>query len=108
MARSKSTLFPHKHQKLAILGHALAHPARVAMVTKLVNADALSYPELIKNIPLSRTTLNQHLRLLERHEIIGPAVLDNGLVGFQLKATVFFDYLSAMNSFVERRGPLAA
>jgi ArsR family transcriptional regulator len=56
---------------------ALAHPARLAIVRALMQANRCSCGDIVRNLPLAQSTVSQHLKVLceaglIRGEIEGP------------------------------------
>jgi len=65
MAYSKTELFSSDLQSLAGLYKALSHPARLAILKYLSDAKVCITGDIADELPLSRTTVNQHLRELK-------------------------------------------
>jgi ArsR family transcriptional regulator, arsenate/arsenite/antimonite-responsive transcriptional repressor len=65
MAYSKQDLFSPELQKCAELFKALAHPARLAILKYLAEAKTCITGDLADELPLGRTTVNQHLNELK-------------------------------------------
>ena len=65
MAYSKQELFSQELQECAELFKALAHPARLAILQYLATAKTCITGDLADELPLGRTTVNQHLKELK-------------------------------------------
>ncbi len=65
MAYSKQELFSKQLQDCAELYKALGHPARLAILKYLVEAKTCITGDLAEELPLGRTTVNQHLKELK-------------------------------------------
>jgi predicted transcriptional regulator len=65
MAYTKSELFSPELQNCSILFKALAHPARLAILKYLAVTKTCITGELADELPLGRTTVNQHLKELK-------------------------------------------
>ena len=65
MAFSKTELFSADLQKFAEFYKALAHPARLAILKYLADTKTCITGDIADELPLSRTTVNQHLRELK-------------------------------------------
>jgi predicted transcriptional regulator len=65
MAFTKSELFSPELQNCSILFKALAHPARLAILKYLAETKTCITGDLADEIPLGRTTVNQHLKELK-------------------------------------------
>jgi len=49
---------------------ALAHPARLAIVRALMQAERCSCSEIVRSLPLAQSTVSQHLKVLREAGII--------------------------------------
>ena len=65
MAYSKTELFSTELQECSELYKALAHPARLAILKYLAEIRSCITGDLADELPLSRTTVNQHLKELK-------------------------------------------
>jgi ArsR family transcriptional regulator, arsenate/arsenite/antimonite-responsive transcriptional repressor len=65
MAYAKIELFTTEFQKSSELFKALAHPARLAILKYLANTKTCITGDIADELPLSRTTVNQHLKELK-------------------------------------------
>lgn len=79
MAYSKSNQFTNKEQEVAQLAKALGHPARIAILKILAKYGSGLCGEIVAELPLSQSTVSQHLKELKTVGLIqgkqdGPAV----------------------------------
>ena len=79
MAFHKRAQFTPEEQRLAVIAKALGHPARVAIVRLLAQRRACVCGELVLELPLSQSTVSQHLKELKaaglvQGEVDGPRV----------------------------------
>ena len=65
MAYSKTELFSTEFQKRSELFKVLGHPARLAILKYLADTKTCITGEIADELPLSRTTVNQHLKELK-------------------------------------------
>ena len=65
MNQHKSTLFGADEQALAAIAKALGHPARVVIVRLLAARTVCTCGELVVELPLSQSTVSQHLKELK-------------------------------------------
>lgn len=65
MATAKSELFDTELQQCAELFKALAHPARLAILKYLADTKTCITGDISEELPLGRTTVNQHLAELK-------------------------------------------
>jgi ArsR family transcriptional regulator len=68
-----------RDRELARLAKALGHPARVAIVRKLLACGECVCGAIVDDLPLSQATVSQHLKVLKeagvvRGEVDGPRV----------------------------------
>ena len=96
MAVNKKNEFQGQEVKLAQIAKALSHPARISIVKFLaVNGKSLC-GEIVKELPLSQSTISQHLKELKSASIIkgvndGPRV-EYSIENDQLRlCKIFFD-----------------
>ncbi len=67
---TKVELFEKELQDTAALFKVLAHPARLAILRYLAEAKVCISGDISEELPLSRTTVNQHLKELKALELI--------------------------------------
>lgn len=70
MATSKSELFEEELIKNAVFFKALGHPARLAILKYLAGIRTCFCGDISNELPLSRTTVNQHLKELKKVGLI--------------------------------------
>jgi len=66
MVQSKTELFDIELQKNAELFKAMSHPARLAILKYLAETRTCITGDITEELPLSRTTVNQHLKELKK------------------------------------------
>jgi DNA-binding transcriptional ArsR family regulator len=62
----KTELFNQQDQELALMAKALSHPARIAILDFLAQSSCCISGDISNEIPLSRTTVSQHLTELKK------------------------------------------
>ncbi|MDZ7739699.1 MAG: metalloregulator ArsR/SmtB family transcription factor [Bacteroidales bacterium] len=65
MAQSKTALFDKELVEMAVLFKALAHPARLRILQFLAETPTCITGDISDELPLGRTTVNQHLKELK-------------------------------------------
>lgn len=70
MGLTKSEIFTDQQNRIADLAKAFAHPARVAILQLLIQKKACVCGDLVEELPLSQSTVSQHLKELKRIGII--------------------------------------
>lgn len=79
MGLTKSEEFTKIQNDLAALGKALGHPARIAIIQFLIRRKACVCGDIVDELPLSQSTVSQHLAELKKVGLIkgdieGPSV----------------------------------
>jgi len=79
MATSKANLFSENEVLLAEISKALSHPARIKILQILTDMNVCMCGDIVELMPLSQSTVSQHLKELKRvgliqGEIEGPKV----------------------------------
>jgi DNA-binding transcriptional ArsR family regulator len=70
MGATKSYEFSVKDNKIAKIAKALAHPARIAILNLLAKRSACICGDIVDEIPLSQSTVSQHLKELKAAGLI--------------------------------------
>ena len=70
MGVSKKNLFTAQQNRLAELAKAIAHPARIAIIQHLITIKACVCGDIVEQVPLSQSTISQHLKALKEAGII--------------------------------------
>ena len=70
MTYAKTAAFTANQQQLARVAKALAHPARVAIIQLLASKQTCISGDIAAELPLSRTTVSQHLQELKALDLI--------------------------------------
>ncbi len=79
MGLTKTQLFKKRQNRLAILAKAFDHPARIAILEYLLSNQTCICNDLVNVLPLSQSTITQHLKELKqigiiKGEVEGPKV----------------------------------
>ncbi|MBI5726588.1 MAG: winged helix-turn-helix transcriptional regulator [Ignavibacteriales bacterium] len=79
MAKAKTDEFTAEEIWLADVAKSLSHPARIAILKLLTQLDNCMVGSIVEQLPLSQSTVSQHLKELKRvglieGEIDGPRV----------------------------------
>ncbi len=70
MGISKSDEFTVRDNRIAKYAKALAHPARVAILNLLIKRQACVCGDIVDELPLSQSTVSQHLKELKEAGLI--------------------------------------
>jgi DNA-binding transcriptional ArsR family regulator len=79
MGATKSEEFTKAQNELASIAKALAHPARIAILQFLIKTKACVCGDIVDELPLSQSTVSQHLSELKKAGLIkgdidGPSI----------------------------------
>lgn len=66
MGISKSEYFSKKENELADAFKALAHPARIAIISYLLKRNSCVCGDIVNELPLAQPTVSQHLKELKQ------------------------------------------
>ncbi len=70
MGATKTNLFTKEQNRIAELAKALAHPARIAILQYLLKTEGCICGDIVDKVPLSQSTVSQHLKELKKANII--------------------------------------
>ncbi len=70
MGLTKTEDFTIRDNKIAKYAKALAHPARVAILQLLIKKQACICGDIVNELPLSQSTVSQHLKELKEAGLI--------------------------------------
>ncbi|MGB3850185.1 MAG: metalloregulator ArsR/SmtB family transcription factor [Tunicatimonas sp.] len=70
MGATKTIVFTDQQNQLADYAKALAHPARVAILQFLIQRNACVCGDIVDELPLSQSTVSQHLKELKRIGVV--------------------------------------
>jgi DNA-binding transcriptional ArsR family regulator len=70
MGTTKTEEFTSKENKIAKYAKAFAHPARVSILKLLIQKNACVCGDIVDELPLSQSTVSQHLKELKEAGII--------------------------------------
>jgi DNA-binding transcriptional ArsR family regulator len=70
MGTAKTEEFTVKQNKIARYMKALGHPARVAILELLIKKQACICGDIVDELPLSQSTVSQHLRELKEAGLV--------------------------------------
>ena len=70
MGTTKTEEFSIRDNRIANFAKALAHPARIAILRLLIKKDACVCGDIVDELPLSQSTVSQHLKELKEVGII--------------------------------------
>ena len=101
MAYTKVAEFDVTEQELAKFAKALSHPARVAIVNLLFKKGLCICGDIVEELPLSQSTVSQHLKELKNAGIIYGEI-DGPRVCYCIDEEVWKKLESSFNAFLNR------
>ncbi|CAN5324888.1 metalloregulator ArsR/SmtB family transcription factor [soil metagenome] len=72
--QDKREEFGKRKQQLALFAKALSHPARIAILRQLGKDQRCTCGDLVKQLPLSQSTVSQHLHELKESRLISMVI----------------------------------
>ncbi len=75
MAVHKKEEFGKKKQRVAMYARAFSHPARISILKILAKKERCNCNELVGQLPLSQSTVSQHLKELKNSGLINAETL---------------------------------
>ena len=97
MVVSKTELFTEELQEQANIFKALAHPARLQILQFLAETKTCISGDISEELPLSRTTVNQHLR-----ELKDSGLIQGHVEGVKMNYCLDYEKVEAMKKIVIR------
>ena len=97
---SKIELFTPELQDAAAIFKALGHPARLAILKYLANTQVCISGDLSNELPLSRTTVNQHLKELKDLNLI-KGEIEGAKVNYCLNTYKIKEIKTLFDSFLQ-------
>ncbi|MBZ0181042.1 MAG: metalloregulator ArsR/SmtB family transcription factor [Melioribacteraceae bacterium] len=70
MAHSKKDEFKKEEIEIAKIAKALSHPARIRILQILIKLDICMCGDIVEHLPLSQSTVSQHLKELKNSGLI--------------------------------------
>ena len=98
MTTAKLELFDNKLQKTAAFCKALGHPARLAILKYLAETNVCMSGDITKEVPLSRTTVNQHLKELKDLDLI-KGEIEGARTNYCLNPQIINEFQQIMQAF---------
>lgn len=97
---NKSEKFDDKLQELARFSRVISHPARLAILQYLAETKSCISGDISDFLPLSRTTVSQHLKELRDMGLIHGEI-DGLKINYCLCSTDIARFLNLFNAFFE-------
>ncbi len=101
MTYAKNEAFTSELQQLAAFAKTLAHPARLAILDYLAEQNQCVSGDITEEIPLSRTTVSQHLQELKNAGLIKGTVSGTRIY-YCLQTDRILELKVQMHQFMEK------
>ncbi len=101
MTYSKKHVFNTDIQEIASICKALSHPARIAILQHLSSCKTCISGDISKEIPLSRTTVSQHLQELKKANLI-QGEIDGVKICYCLNKKIIKKNLDLLNNIINK------
>ncbi len=96
---AKTELFDESLQQAAVYFKALSHPARLAIINYLAESGTCITGDITEELPLSRTTVSQHLQELKDCNLIQGTV-DGVKVNYCINSIGLEDVLKTLQELI--------
>jgi ArsR family transcriptional regulator len=106
MGTSKSAEFSAECNTLARYAKALSHPARVAILQLLLRRQACICGDIVEELPLSQSTVSQHLKELKNAGLI-KGDIEGASVCYCIDTQAWNSAQSSLFTFFQGPAPLA-
>jgi DNA-binding transcriptional ArsR family regulator len=94
----KKEVFGNELQELAVFAKVISHPARLAILKYLAETKTCISGDISDKLPLSRTTVSQHLKELRDIGLIHGEI-DGLKINYCLCKTTILKYTTMFNDF---------
>lgn len=101
MGATKTTEYKQKENELAKYAKALSHPARIAILNLLIKKQSCICGDIVDELPLSQSTVSQHLKELKEAGII-KGDIEGTSVCYCIDEKVWQKVKTQMNQFFEQ------
>ncbi len=101
MTFSRTEQFKIENQELAKIAKVLSHPARLAILTYLAEVKACISGDISNEIPLSRTTVSQHLQVLREAGFI-QGQIDGVKINYCLNPLAVEEFKKLIGVFLDK------
>ncbi len=102
MGLSKKEEFSVQQNRIADLAKALAHPARIAILEYLANSPSCMCGSIVDELPLSQSTVSQHLRELKQAGLI-TGEIEGTKVCYCINDAAFSEARQLLGTFLNKK-----
>lgn len=98
MGLTKTEIFTDEQNRLATMLKAMAHPARIAILQRILIANTCICGELVGELGLAQATISQHLKELKNAGLI-QGTIEGVSVCYCINPKTWKQYKELFNSF---------
>jgi predicted transcriptional regulator len=106
MGVTKTEIFTDEQNRLAVLFKALAHPARIAILQQIMQANACICGDLVNELGLAQATISQHLKELKTAGII-QGTIEGVSVCYCINPEVWQELSTQVNALLKAYKPIS-
>lgn len=99
MGTTKTNLFTPKQNRIAAIAKAMGHPARIAILMYLMEKKSCVCGSIVEELPLSQSTVSQHLKALKEVGII-QGNIDGTSICYCIDPTVWKEVMDTFGQFL--------
>lgn len=99
MGVTKTEIFTEEQNRLAAILKAIAHPARIAILEQIMQANACICGDLVNELGLAQATISQHLRELKIVGLI-KGTIEGVSVCYCINEPVWIEIYTKMEGFL--------
>lgn len=100
MTNNKAEQFNTAQKELALIAKVLSHPARIAIIQLLAEKKEIRTGNISDDLPIARTTVSQHLKVLKNAGII-QGTIDGLKIHYCLDMKRLNEIKEKYNSFLQ-------
>lgn len=101
MTNNKTKEFSQEQQEIALIAKALSHPARIAIIQLLAKKNEIKTGNISDDLPIARTTVSQHLKVLKQAGIIKGSI-DGLKIHYCLDNERLLEIRNLLNHFINQ------
>ena len=101
MGLTKTDLFTDEQNTFAQMGKVFSHPARIAILQQLLDANACINSDLVQELGLAQPTISQHLKELKAIGIIKGTV-EGASMSYCINEAKWLEFKSAFERFFDQ------
>jgi predicted transcriptional regulator len=106
MGITKTEIFTAQQNRLSVMLKAMAHPARIAILQQIIQANTCICGDLVNELGLAQATISQHLKELKTAGII-QGTIEGVSVCYCINPVVWQELGTQMNALLQAYKPVS-